>query len=249
MIRAIIVDDEPMNIQNLQALLNKHCPEIEVVSTATHADAAREKILETQPDVVFLDIQMPDRNGFELLRSFDRHPFEVVFVTAYDEYGIAAIKFSALDYLLKPVSIGDLKTAVGKIEKTITQKKQNARLENLLLSLNRLQADDNEKIALATLKETFFVPIKDIVRCESSNNYTHFFLVDGVTHIISKPIYEYEELLGPYGFVRCHQSHLVNKIHIRSILNEDSGWLILENTRIKIPVSKQKKAQIKALFK
>lgn len=249
MITAIIVDDEQINIYNLQALLASHCPVIEVIATATHADPARAKIIELQPDVVFLDIQMPEKSGFDLLKSFDQHPFEVVFVTAYDEYGITAIKFSALDYLLKPISIPELKSAVQKIEKNVTQKNQNARLENLIHLLNKKHADDNEKIALPTLKEIYFVPIKNIVRCESSNNYTTIFLADGVSHIISRPIYEYEELLSPFGFIRCHQSHLVNKTHIKSILNEDSGYLILENNEIRIPISRQKKAQIKSLFK
>ncbi|RKR80533.1 LytTR family two component transcriptional regulator [Mucilaginibacter gracilis] len=249
MIKAIIVDDERFNIRNLQSLLNSQHSEIEVAGTATSPSQARGLILDLKPDVVFLDIQMRGMNGFELLKSLDERSFEVIFVTAYDEYGIMAIKFSALDYLLKPISIIELNKAVDKIKDRISTKKQNLRLENLLYLLDNQDRDENEKIALPTLKETYLIPVKNIVRCESSNNYTTFFLVDGVSHLISKPMYEYEELLSPYGFIRCHQSHLVNKKHIVSILNEDSGYLIMEYTGSKVPISKQKKSIVKSFFK
>jgi two-component system LytT family response regulator len=192
---------------------------------------------------------MPGESGFDLLKSLSECPFEVVFVTAFNEYGIMAIKFSALDYLLKPINTTELVAAVEKAEKAIRAKKQNIRLENLLRLLEKPQADINERIALPTLKETFLVPVRDIIRCESSNNYTTFFLINGVQHTISKPIYEYEELLESYGFIRCHQSHLVNKNHVKSILNEDGGYLVMENTATKVPISKQRKNLIKSVFK
>lgn len=249
MISAIIVDDEPINISNLQALLASNCKEIDVVGTATSADEASVLIQTLKPDVVFLDIEMPGKNGFDLLRSLPDPSFDVVFVTAYDAYGIMAVKFSALDYLLKPINITELKNTVARIEQSVNSKKQNARLQNLLYLLDRKQPDENQKIALPTQKETFLVPVKDIVRCESSNNYTTFFLTNGTQHLISRPLYEYEELLGPYDFIRCHQSHLVNKMHITSILNEDSGYLIMDYTTLKVPISKQRKSAIKALLK
>ncbi len=249
MISAILVDDEPINNGNLTALLAQHCPQINVLATATSADQARELLLALKPDVVFLDIQMPEKNGFDLLKSISEPAFEVVFVTAFDEYGIMAIKFSALDYLLKPINVAELKTAVSKVEASIGEKKKNSRLENLMQLLDQQQHDENEKIALPTQKEIFLTPIKTIVRCESSNNYTTFFLTNGVSHLISRPIYEYDELLSPYGFIRCHQSHLVNKKHVKSILNEDSGYLIMDHGDSRIPISRQKKPLIKAIFK
>ncbi len=249
MISAIIVDDEPINISNLQALLTRYCKEIEVVASATHVDQARELIVTLKPDVVFLDIEMPGKNGFDLLKSLKEPDFAVVFVTAYDAYGIMAIKFSALDYLLKPINITELKSTVNKIEQTIKAKKHNLRLDNLLDLLDKKQPDQNQKIALPTQKETFLVPIKEIIRCESSNNYTTFYLTNGLAHVISKPLYEYDELLSPYEFIRCHQSHLVNKMYIKSILNEDSGYLLMEYSTQKIPIAKQRKSTIKALLK
>lgn len=248
MIRTIIIDDEQHNIANLKALLAKYCPAVDVVATASQAAEARTKLIQLKPDLVFLDIHMPGENGFDLLKSLGECSFEVIFATAFNEYGIMAIKFSALDYLLKPINSTELIAAVEKAEKAIKAKKHNSRLENLLHLLEKSQADMNERIALPTLKETFLIPVKDIVRCESSNNYTTFFLIDGTQHIISRPIYEYEELLNPYGFVRCHQSHLVNKHHIKSILNEDGGYLIMEKSGVKVPISKQRKNKIKAIF-
>ncbi|TKC09896.1 response regulator transcription factor [Pedobacter polaris] len=249
MISAIIVDDELINISNLQALLVRHCKEIEVVASAINADQAKTCIQELKPDVVFLDIEMPGKNGFDLLKSFKNPEFAVVFVTAYDAYGILAVKFSALDYLLKPIDITELKNTVSRIEKSVNAKKQNLRLDNLLHLLDNKYPDENQKIALPTLKETYLVPVKDIVRCESSNNYTSFFMVSGVEHLISRPLYEYDELLVPYGFIRCHQSHLVNKAHVTSMLNEDSGYLIMNYTTQKIPIAKQRKSLVKSLLK
>jgi two-component system LytT family response regulator len=249
MISAIIVDDEPINISNLQVLLARHCKDIDVIASAGSADEAKTQILELRPDVVFLDIEMPGKNAFDLLRSLEKTEFEVVFVSAYNTYGILAVKFSALDYLLKPINIAELKVTVERIEQTILEKKQNSRLKNLLQLLDHKFPDDSQKIALPTQKETFLVPVKDIVRCESSNNYTTFYLTNGAAHLISRPLYEYEELLTPYGFIRCHQSHLVNRLHVTSILNEDAGYLILNYTPEKIPISRQRKSLIKSLLK
>lgn len=249
MVSAIIVDDEPINIGNLKALLARHCEGVDVIATAQSADEAKAKILDLKPDVVFLDIEMPEKNGFDLLRSLNNPGFDVVFVTAYDAYGIMAVKFSALDYLLKPIDITELKNTVEKMIKSVQAKKQNARLSNLIDLLDKKQSPDSQKIALPTLKETYLVPVKDIVRCESSNNYTTFFLTNGAEYLISKPLYEYDELLTPFGFIRCHQSHLVNKAHVTSILNEDSGYLIMDHTSQKIPISKQRKSSIKSLLK
>jgi two-component system LytT family response regulator len=131
----------------------------------------------------------------------------------------------------------------------VQTKKENSRLQHLLAILEKKQFDEEEKIALPTLKQTYLVAVKDILCCESANNYTTFYLTDGTTHVISKPLFEYEELLKPYGFIRPHQSHLVNKKHVKGILNEDSGYLLLNFIEKKIPIAKQRKAEIKNLLK
>lgn len=244
MLRALIIDDEPNNIDNLTALLGKHCPDVIMAGSAGQADEGKKLILELGPDLVFLDIQMPGKNGFDLLSSLDSYGFEIIFVTAYDQYGIQAVKFAALDYLLKPVNIEELKKAVQKAVEKSRLKKQNLQLENLIHLLKQQQQKEEHRIALPTARETRFAYPADIVRCESSNNYSFFYFSSGEKLIVSRPIYEYEELLTPYGFIRCHQSHLVNKKYIRSWIKEDGGYLLLsDNTQL--PVSRQRKDIIK----
>jgi|ERR1035437_120572 two-component system LytT family response regulator len=244
MINAIIIDDEPNNIKNLNRLLQLHCPEVNIISTAFNAEEGKEVILKFRPDLIFLDIQMPGKNGFELLQSLPDHTFEIIFVTAYDQFGIQAVKFAAIDYLLKPINIEELKLAVKKVIQKNRVKKENLQLENLIQLLEKNQTKDEHRIALPTTKEIRFVKTQQIIRCESSNNYTTFYLDTGEKLIVSKPIYEYEELLKDYGFIRCHQSHLVNKKFIKSLVKEDGGSLLLED-KTQLPISKQKKEFIK----
>ncbi len=247
MINAVIIDDEIINVTNLTELLLKHCPEVNVIASAHNADDGKKIILKNNPDLVFLDIQMPGKNGFQLLQSLHEYSFEVIFVTAYDNFGIQAVKFAAIDYLLKPINVAELKIAVKKVIDKNLQKKKNYQLENLLELIKQNQNHNEHRIALPTAQEIRFVNPKDIIRCESSNNYTTFYLNNEEKLIISKPIYFYEELLNDYGFIRCHQSHLVNKKFITSFVKEDGGYLLLENKK-QLPVSKQKKENIKKLF-
>lgn len=247
MITAVLVDDEFNNIENLSNLLHSHCPDVSIIGTATNAESAKAIIEEKKPELVFLDIQMPDKSGFDLLQSLDGHNFEVIFVTAHDRYGIQAIKFSAVDYLLKPVDIGELKSAVQKAVSRKSQQSQNKQVQNLLQLLNHQNFREEHRIALPTAKETRFVETQKIVRCESSNNYTAFFFQSGEKLVVSKPIYEFEELLKDYGFLRCHQSHLVNKKYIKSWVKEDGGYLVLEDGT-EIPISRQKKEMLRAVL-
>jgi two-component system LytT family response regulator len=242
MINAVIIDDEPNNIDNLKSLLNKHCGDVNISGTGTNATEARKIILDHNPDIVFLDIQMPGENGFELLQSLSKYAFDVIFVTAHDQYGIKAVKFAAIDYLLKPINIEELKIAVKKVIAKKEEGKQNNQLQNLMQLLKDSQ--EEHRIALSSAQEIRYVKPSGIIRCESSNNYTTFYLASGEKLLISKPIYFYEELLQDYSFIRCHQSHLLNKKFIKSFIKEDGGYLLLEdNTRL--PVSNQKKEKIK----
>ena len=242
MINAVIIDDEQNNIDNLKSLLLKNCGEVEISGTAINAKEGRKIIMHNNPDLVFLDIQMPGENGFELLQSLSKYSFDVVFVTAFDQYGIKAVKFAAVDYLLKPIDIEELKIAVKKAEEKKAKGYQNNQVNNLLQLLRDNR--DEHRIALSSTQEIRYVKPSDIIRCESSNNYTTFYLTSGEKLLISKPIYFYEELLNDYGFICCHQSHLVNRKFVTSFIKEDNGYLLLEdNTRL--PVSKQKKERIK----
>jgi len=243
MIRAVIVDDEKNNIDNLNGLLLKHCPGVQVVGLAMSADEGVKIISQYQPDLIFLDIQMPGKNGFDMLQSLSQHDFEIIFATAFDQYGIQAVKFSAIDYLLKPVNTDELKIAVEKAIVKSKQRKQNLQLENLLGLLQHRNQKTEHRLALSTAKETRFINPEQIIRCESSNTYTSFYLIDGQKIIVSKPIFEYEEILKEYGFVRCHQSHLVNKAKVKSWIKQDGGYLLLEDGS-QIPISRNKKESV-----
>jgi len=243
MIKAVIIDDEQNNINNIVGLVQKLNLPIAIVGTATNGHDAIELIVATKPDLLFLDIQMPDANGFDVLKALPHYQFEIVFVTAFDQYGIQAVKFSAIDYLLKPIDPDELVAAVGKVEVKLGRKKENLQLENLMELIRNKDAKKEHKLALATTKETRFVNTSDIIRCESSNAYTEFFLADGKTIMVSRPIFEYEEMLTDYGFIRCHQSHLVNKEFIKSLLKEDGGYLLLGD-QVRIPISRGKKESV-----
>ena len=247
MINAVIIDDERNNIENLEGLLKKYCPHVEVTGVAMNADNGAELVKRLQPGLLFLDIQMPGKSGFDMLKELQHHSFEIILITAYDHYAIKAIKFSAIDYLLKPLDIEELKNAVQKADKRIKEKMQNHELGNLLQLIKNREERSDHKLALPTLKETRFVHPKDIIRCESSNAYTSFYISTGEKIVVSKPIYEYDELLSDFGFIRCHQSHLVNKEYIRSWRKGDGGYLILQNGH-EIPVSKSKKEMVANLL-
>lgn len=244
--KAILVDDEKNNLVNLAQMLQRYCPGVAVVATAGNAAEARELILQHQPDLLFLDIQMPGQTGFDLLRELPAMDREVIFVTAYDQYAIQAVRFAAVDYLLKPVNIEELQAAVGRAWARYRDRQKNLQLDNLLQLLKA--GKDEHRIALTTLRETRFIRTNDIVRCESSSNYTTFNLSDGEKLVASRPIFEYEELLRDYGFFRCHQSHLVNRQYVKSWVKEDGGYLLLNNGT-QVPVSRNKKELVMAALK
>lgn len=244
MIRAIIIDDEAGNIENLKILLGKYCPGVVVCASATNVDQGIQLIREMDPAIIFLDIQMPDKTGFDLLQTVQNPGFEVIFVTAFDQYAIQAIRFSAIDYLLKPINTTELIKAVDRAIARFDKKRDNARLENLIRLLDNKA---HGKIAIPGNRETIFLEPATIVYCQSDNNYTHLFDTSSEKYISSKPIFEYEELLDTYGFTRCHQSYLVNTRFIRSWIRVDGDRLLLEGG-IEVPVSRNKKEKIKKLM-
>ena len=247
-IRSVIIDDELNNVENLGLLLNKHCPDVEIIATATSGEKGKEILQLFKPALVFLDIQMPDKTGFDLLKELSAFDFEVIFVTAYDKFAIQAMKFSAVDYLLKPINVEELSAAVIRAQKRHQLKMQNEQLENLIHLVRSQQNKEEHRIGLTTMKETRFVKTSNIVRCESSNNYSTFFLDDGEQILVSKPIYEYEELLNGYGFIRCHQSHIINRAFVKSWVKEYGGYLLLNNGT-EVPVSRNKKEVVKLFLK
>jgi len=244
--KALIVDDEASNRENLQQLLLVYAPDVEVCALAEDVDTGLKAIKLHRPELVFLDIQLYEQSGFDLLKQLGEINFEIIFVTAYDQYGIQAVKFAALDYLLKPIDIDELTAAISKARKAIRQKQKNERLGYLLEYLK----DDNQikpRIALPLFGETRYVNINDVVRCEADNTYTRFTLNGGEQILVSKTLKEYADMLLNYGFLRSHQSHLVNTAFIKSWLREDGGSLLLTDG-VKIPVSKLNREKVKDML-
>jgi len=242
--KAVLIDDEKHNIDNLRELLSTYCPQVGIIGTAANADDGKTLIMRARPDIICLDIQMPQKNGFDLLKELNTYDFEVIFVTAHDQYAIRAMRFAAVDYLLKPIDINELQSAVDRAMKRQQLKEQNRQLENLIDLLKSRQNKEDQRIALNTLKETRFVKTGEIIRCESSNNYSTFYLQDGEALLVCRPIFEFEEILKDYGFIRCHQSHLVNKKFIKSWKKEYGDFLLLMNGN-EVPVSRNKKEAVK----
>lgn len=244
--RAILVDDEQANLENLQVLLSKNCPQVKVVAVSNNIDDAFEQVNLHRPDLLFLDIQMGKTTGFNLLNKLLEKTFEVIFVTAYDNYGIQAVKFAALDYLLKPVDPDELIAAVIKAGARIANKINGEQL-NFLLNQIKHSERNIPKIALPQQHEIRYVSINDIVRCVADNTYTFFHLSNAEQILISKPLKEYADLLKPQGFIRTHQSHLVNPKFVKSWLKEDGGLLLMNNGD-KIPVSKPNREMVKTVL-
>ncbi len=241
--KALIVDDELHNIENLQILLQQYCPDVEVAGSAINVADAVALVDTCLPEIVFLDIQMGEESGFDFLKQLPKKDFEVIFITAYDKYGIDAIKFAALDYLLKPVAIADLVLAVNKAREKLKLKQKSKQLD-FLLSHVRNTDQEAPRIALPQLHEIRYVVVGDIVRCEADNSYTFFHLANGERILVSRSIKEYADLLKPSGFLRTHQSHLINSAHIKSWVKEDGGLLVLTNGD-KIPVSRPNRDAVK----
>lgn len=242
-IKAIIVDDELHCIDALRAMLQKKCPEVTVLAGVNSVKEARQLIDELQPDLVFLDVEMPHQNGFELLKQYDKIAFDVIFTTAYEQYALKAIKFNALDYLLKPFSVQELQEALRKFHERRSQKQDAtiAPLEVFLQNMKTLQ-QTNKKIALPTINGLVFMPVQNIVRCESTGNYTKIFFTDKKQLLVSKPLKEFEELLTDVDFFRVHNSHLINLQQMESYLQGEGGFALMSDGT-QVEVSRRRKAE------
>jgi two-component system LytT family response regulator len=237
MIQALIIDDEPKARSNLKNLLETHCPDVKVVDEAGNVKNSLKAIDQHEPDLLFLDIKMQNETAFDLLESLEDADFEIIFVTAYDEYVIKAIRFSALDYLLKPIDIDKLKEAVQRVK----EKKETTheKFEHLLRNLRGTDKTFN-KIALPTMEGQVFIELGKIIRCESEDNYTRFFIKDHKPIMVSKTIKHFESLLEDHHFFRVHQSHLVNLKHVNKYVKGKGGYIIMEDDS-DVPVSKRRK--------
>lgn len=251
-IKTILVDDEPRGLASLQKLLQINCSDVHVVAGCTSVEEAKTKIEQLKPELVFLDIAMPVKNGFELLKELKEISFEVIFVTAHNQFMIDAFHFSAIDYLLKPVDDELLVNAVNRAKKRITEKTGSKNIETFIHNVQQKKSPLNMKLCLPSLKGFQVVELNQILYAESSGNYTNFYFTSLPRVCVSKPIHEYEMLLEDAGFVRIHKSYIINLLHMKGYIRGEGGTVILSNQK-ELDVSRRKKdlliLKMKELFK
>lgn len=244
--KAIIIDDEKNVRSSLLRLLRTFCPEVEIVGEAANMAQSLELIEKTTFDLAFLDIEMPDGSGIDLLKKVPKRDFQVIFVTAYNQYAIDAFRLSAIDYLLKPVNPDHLIEAIHKVRQSVGRSQLETELTVLLESINQ-PAQQDAKIILKDADNLYVVRVKEILRCEADGGYTQFFLENDRQVLTSIHLKEYENMLAKWGFIRAHHSHLVNIQHITRFSKADGGFVILSDES-QVPVSSRKKELlIKAL--
>ena len=240
MLKAIIIDDEPDCVKLLALQLKMYCPQVQVAAECTASSEGILKIKELQPDIVFLDIEMPVMNGFQLLEQVGNINFSLVFVTAYDQFAVKAFRFNALDYLLKPIDGKDLKVAV---EKALHQKLDPQQLRLMKQQLSNGERFQPDKIALPYQNGVTFAEIKNVLYCEADNNYTRFFIAGGQQYIVSKTLGDIQDVLEERNFLRVHRQYLVNLDHIKKYVRGDGNYLIMSNDE-SIPVARNKKERL-----
>lgn len=234
MLKCYILDDEQNAVDGLTAMLKKKFPgQAEVCGSNTRATQAIEEIEELQPDVLFLDVEMPEMSGLDVLKHFPRRSFHVIFTTAHEKYALPALKAEAADYLVKPLSPQDVYDA---IQKCITRKSSS------------VPSNTNNRITLSTTQEIILVNPDDIIRIEANNNYSHFYFTNRPRVIVSKTLKEFEEQLTPFNFYRVHQSHLVNMKYVESVHSNDGDYILLTGGH-RVEISRRKKPEFMLLVK
>jgi len=238
MIKVLVIDDEVQARRAIVNMLAFYCKDILVVGEAENVSCGLIAIRKLEPDLVLLDVEMPDGSGFDLLNQLQEIDFSLIFITAHEQYALQAIKFSALDYLLKPLNPADLKEAINKAVKS--------RKEDLILKLKAYSENTSEtthiprKIVLNTATNIYVINTEDILRCEADENYTKIFFLGRDKIIVAKTLKEFDELLNPFGFFRIHQSHIINLAYVDSYLKGLGGYAIMKNKE-KVPVSSRRK--------
>jgi len=241
MIRALIVDDEQHCIDRLSGLLHDSCTQtVQLIGALQSVEEGIEAITKQQPDVVFLDVQIHDKTGFDLLQQLHEIHFEVIFTTAFERYAVQAFRFSAIDYLLKPVDPDDLLRAVDKLKEKISRQEMSQKLDVLFHNLKSIEGA-SKRINVPTINGLMFLQVSDIVHCRSDVNYTHIFLRDKKKITVAKTLKEFEELLTDYNFYRVHNSHLINLAHVKEY-NKGKGGYVSMIDGSEIEVSSRRKS-------
>lgn len=246
MIKCILIDDENNALEMMEWLLKTYCPTVEIVTMCRSAEEGLAAINKYKPDVVFLDIEMPKMNGFDLLEQFDKLTFDVVFCTAYDQFAIKAFRYSAVNYLLKPVDPDDLKETIRRLEekKSALSKEQ---IELLLQNMRQPVKPTVQRIALTTNDGMIFVSTEDILYCAAESNYTSVVLKGGKKILVSKVLKEIDETLAGHDFYRIHNSFLININHIKKYVRGDGGYVVMQNDET-IGISRSRRQEFMELF-
>ncbi len=252
MIKAIITDDEVRSVETLRKLLEIHCPSVKVVAECNSAAETQKQILLQQPDLLFLDIAMPGKSGFDLLNEMEQIPFEIIFITAYNEFMLQAFRFSAIDYILKPIDEELLIKAVDRVERRLHTAANPVSIEVLKYNLKNMQHPQEMKVCIPHTKGFLLVHLADIIYCQADNTYTTFYLTTGKPLVSSRSIIDFELLLQDSSFCRIHKSFLVNMLHIKEYIKGEGGSVVLSNDT-ELEVSRRKKdhflARIKEYYK
>lgn len=242
MIRIVIIDDEQDAINSIELIINEYCSNAEVVGTASSASEGRNVILSKKPDLIFLDIEMPRGNGFDLLEMLPERNFEIVFITAYNNFAIKAFKYSAIDYILKPIDIDEFVQAVDKAEKRInsSQPRDPKDISKYDVLLENIQSSHPTKIMVPTSEGQIYLEIERILRIEAEGSYSTLFLKDKNKIMVSKNLKEFENMLSNNDFFRPHNSHLINLEHVKKYVLKDGGYIEMVDEMI-VPISRRRK--------
>lgn len=239
MLRAVLIDDDDSNLSALSEKLSRHCPQIDIIDRCDNAPDGMKTIESHKPDIVFLDIEMPVMNGFVMLQQLNYKNFELIFVTAYDHYAIKAIRYSALDYLVKPVEIEELKSAVLKAEANRSNRSSNLQLDLLLEQLHKKEL---KRITIPTADGLQFINLEDIIYLQASNNYTNIYHCTKNKLLVSRTLKDFEEILPAETFLRIHHSSIINKNYVEKYIRGDGGQVVMRNGNV-LDVSKRKKSE------
>ncbi len=239
MMTAVIIDDEEKIRSTIKNIISVHDIPLKILGEADNKNDGAELLVNMEPDVILLDVMLGEDTSFDMLRIVGELKSKVIFISGFEQYALEAFKFSAVDYILKPVDPEELELAVEKLEQQLKTEDASLKLDVLLDNLVD-QKSQEKKIVLQTTEKTFVVQIQDILRCESNNNYTRFYLRGGEKLFISKPIKHYDELLANYNFFRVHKSHLVNMEFVQGVIKKDNGFVELVNGDL-VPISSRKR--------
>ena len=238
-LKTIIIDDEPNAVDFIYSIIGEYCPELEVIGTAHDVPEGVEKIQELNPDLVFLDVEMPNGTGFDLLTHFPEKSFDVVFITAFNHYAIKAIKFSAVDYILKPINISEFIEAVKKVILKRSDVSSHGD-ENIKALMENLKSATPSRLAIPTSDGMEYLNPKEILRIEADRSYSWFYLTGNRKILVSKHLKEFQELLGDRNFFRSHNSHLINLKFVRKYVRKEGGYIEMQDG-VQIPISRNKK--------